>query len=190
MLDKLLKFMRPRPAVTAGQALYAQAVTQSRSPIFYTDYGVKDEIGDRFELLVLHVLIILNALKTPAAEQTEQRKETAQALFDALLLALDDTLREQGVGDLTVPKKMKKLSETVNARLHRWVQIWGEGDEAAQTDYLLKTVYAQAEETEVDARLAEAMSVYVSAARQNLSPAELVAGRIVWADIPQLKQEV
>ncbi|MDC7681886.1 ubiquinol-cytochrome C chaperone family protein [Asticcacaulis sp. BYS171W] len=192
MLEKILKSLglqKARPTEKAGEALYAAAVAQSRQVVFYTDYGVKDEIGARFELLVLHVVMLVDALKS----DEPQRKETSQALFDALLLALDDTLREQGIGDLTVPKKMKKLAQQVYTRLVRWDEIWSEGgDDATQTDYILKTVYAQDESEAVEANAplwAAGLSAYITEVRQGVDVNELLAGRVNWPHITEIKVE-
>lgn len=190
MLDKFLSSLgeslglkKPNPAQKAGEALYAAAVSQSRQVVFYTDYGVKDEIGARFELLVLHVVLLINRLKS----ENEQHRETSQALFDSLLLALDDTLREQGVGDLTVPKKMKKLSQQVYTRLVRWDEIWEEAPEGAQADYLLRTVYAADEEPEAQAPLwAAALSDYINDVRARVSADGLLAGEVVWPEVKRL----
>ncbi|ESQ78169.1 ubiquinol-cytochrome C chaperone family protein [Asticcacaulis sp. YBE204] len=192
MLEKILKSLglqRARPTEKAGEALYALAVAQSRQVVFYTDYGVKDEIGARFELLVLHVVMLVDALKS----DEPQRKETSQALFDALLLALDDTLREQGIGDLTVPKKMKKLAQQVYTRLVRWDEIWGEGgDDATQTDYILKTVYAQDEDEAIEPNAplwAAALSAYITDVRRSVDVDELLAGHVNWPQITEIKVE-
>ncbi|MFT4091941.1 MAG: ubiquinol-cytochrome C chaperone family protein [Asticcacaulis sp.] len=185
MIDKLWKAiigLKPRPSDAIGRSLYAQTVTQARDVRLFTDYGVKDEIGARFEVLTVHILILISILRADAED--ELRKETAQALFDAFLLALDNTLREQGVGDLTVPKKMKKLTETVNARLHAWIDIWDQGgDHAVQTDYLLRTVYALGDEEVADSARplwAEAFSHYITAVRAGLEPSQLVKGQVDW----------
>lgn len=197
MIGKLWKAvigLRPRPSDAVGRALYAQAVAQARDVRLYTDYGVKDEIGARFEVLTVHVLMLIDALQ--GNEPDEQRRETAQALFDAFLLALDNTLREQGVGDLSVPKKMKKLTETVNARLHAWIDIWDQGaNDAVQTDYLLRTVYALGDDEPDDSRRplwAAAFSHYISTVRAGLDPSRLVAGQVDWLrhDWPSVATEV
>ncbi|UDF02409.1 ubiquinol-cytochrome C chaperone family protein [Asticcacaulis sp. AND118] len=194
MLDKFLSALgeslglkKPNPARKAGEALYASAVSQSRQVVFYTDYGVKDEIGARFELLVLHVVLLISRLKS----ENEQHRETSQALFDSLLLALDDTLREQGVGDLTVPKKMKKLSQQVYTRLVRWDEIWEEAvpetRNAAQADYLLRTVYAADEEPDAQAPLwAAALSDYIHEVRTRVGADGLLAGEVVWPEVKPL----
>src|ERR1044072_3303494 len=89
-----------RPAKAAGQALYASAARQARRPAFYSRMGAPDTAEGRFEIYSLHVPLLLHRLKGAG----EQARETSQATFDAFVQALDDALREMGVGDVTVPK--------------------------------------------------------------------------------------
>ena len=108
----------PRAGVTAGRALYAAAAEQARQPVFYTAMGGADTSNGRFEIYSLHVILLLNRLKgrgDPAAE-------TAQALFDAYVRSLDNALREQGVGDLSMGKKMRRLGEAFYGRVKSYDQ--------------------------------------------------------------------
>lgn len=97
-----------------GRRLYAAAVAQARTPELYSVLGVEDRIDARFELYTVHVVLLLDRLKG----QGEEAADVGQALFDAYLSALDDALRELGVGDLSVAKKMRRLGETIYARTH------------------------------------------------------------------------
>jgi cytochrome b pre-mRNA-processing protein 3 len=106
------RLFAPRPAVLAGRRLYAAAVAQARQPAFYADFGAADTVEGRFELYTLHVVLLLHRLKGHGA----QAAETGQGLFDAYILGLDDALREMGVGDLSVGKKMRKLGEAFYGR--------------------------------------------------------------------------
>ena len=110
MLKRLLG-LKSRP--DAADRLYAHAVTQARDPRFYAELGVADRIDARFELYVLHVQLLILRLQ----EQGEEGRELAQRLFDVFVSALDNDLRELGVGDLSVAKKMRKLSEQVYGRM-------------------------------------------------------------------------
>lgn len=109
----LQRLFRPRQARLAGEALYAGLVDQARRPELYRDFGVPDRIDARFELYVLHLALILARLKG----EGEAAAETGQAVFDAFVGALDDALRELGVGDLSVARKMRKLGEAVYGRV-------------------------------------------------------------------------
>ena len=200
MFLKTRLFPKVRLAKEVGERLYAACVTQARQPDFYLDYGVEDAIGARFEMLCLHVtLAVLTLRAVPAADpRHEQAQETGQALFDAFLGALDNTLREQGVGDLAVPKKMKALGVVIYTRMKRWDDLWTTGATIdAQADYAARTIFAGADlntiaESVEDAAAIEAtpqieaFATYIDATRQQLSADALMAGRTDWAAIPQL----
>ena len=109
----LLQLFKARPAKKAGRKLYASAVSQARNPGFYGDGRTPDTAEGRFELYTLHVILLLHRLK----RQGERAQETGQALFDAYLRGLDDGLRELGVGDISVGKKMRKLGEAAYGRV-------------------------------------------------------------------------
>lgn len=200
MFLKARLFPKVRLAKAVGERLYAACVTQARQPDFYLDYGVEDAIGARFEMLCLHVTLAVLVLRAvPASDpRHEQAHETGQALFDAFLGALDNTLREQGVGDLAVPKKMKALGIVIYTRMKRWDDFWTTcATIDAQADYAARTIFAGTDlntiaESGEDASAVEAtpqiraFAAYIDATRQQLSVDALIAGRTDWAAIPQL----
>jgi cytochrome b pre-mRNA-processing protein 3 len=169
MLKRLFK---PRPARAAGQTLYQAAVDQARHPQFYRDLGAPDRIDARFELYALHVLLLVHRLGGQGAEAAE----VSQALFDAFLSALDNTLRELGVGDLSVAPKMRKLGAAIYGR------VLAHGDalkDAAGADLdalIARTVFA--DETAVER--AGPIADYVRRAKAALASqprAEILEGR-------------
>ena len=197
LLDKLKSVLKPRPVKRIGDSLYVACVTQSRLPVFYIDYGVDDAIGARFELLTFHVGLVVTRLKSLPADDPrhEQAQETAQALFDSFLLALDSTLREQGVGDLSVPKKMKKLGQVIYTRMKRWDDLWRENASlTACADYAARTIMAGSdyadEETdgETSDRVisagvlehAQAFAIYAQAAQDSFRIDEALQGRLAF----------
>jgi len=172
MLNRLF---RPRPAQLVGRALYAQAVEQSRSPALYTTLGAPDTVEGRFEIYSLHVMLLLDRLNVPG----ERAKDTAQALFDTYVKALDHALREMGVGDLSVGKKMRKLGEAFFGRAKSYRAAFAALPEVQPLrDLLSRTVYADA-----DAARAPELADYVLAQRTGLAAEPLDAvleGRIAW----------
>ena len=92
-------------------ALYGAIVAQARSPAFYTAYGVADTVEGRFELIVLHLVLLLERLG-----RDEAAASVGQQLFDVFCRDLDDNLREMGVGDLAVPRKMRRFGEAFYGR--------------------------------------------------------------------------
>lgn len=197
LFDKLKSLFKPRPVKLVGDRLYVTCVAQSRLPVFYTDYGVDDAIGARFELLTFHVGLVVTRLKSldAADPRHEQAKETAQKLFDSFLLALDSTLREQGVGDLSVPKKMKKLGVVIYTRMKRWDDMWRDNAGiGAEADYAARTIFAgdDYENDESDGEVAavaisaltleraQAFAIYAQAAQDAFRIDDALSGDMVW----------
>lgn len=93
-------------------ALYGAIVAQARSATFYADYQVPDTVDGRFDLLVLHLVLLLRRLD----RQEGLKRQLGQDLFDAFCRDLDANLREMGVGDFTVPKRMQGFAEAFYGR--------------------------------------------------------------------------
>lgn len=128
----------PRRAVIA--ALYERVATASRNPGLYAGLGVPDSLEGRFEALVLHMVLALRGLRDlpPPAD------EVGRDLTEALFRDLDASLREMGVGDTAVPKRMKKLGEAFYGRAHAYDAALNEADEAALAAALGRNVTAGA----------------------------------------------
>ena len=106
------------------EAIYGMIVTQAREPLFYRDFGVPDTVNGRFDLLVLHLWMILRRLKS-----MESASGLSQALFDRFCDDMDANLREMGVGDLTVPKRMQAFGEAFYGRSAAYDQALIAGQE-------------------------------------------------------------
>jgi len=173
----LKNLFRPRPGARVGDDLYALAVAQARNPAFYTRLGVADRIDARFELYTLHVLLMVLRLRD---ENTVRGQETAQALFDVYVSALDHALREEGVGDVSVGKKMRKLGEALYGRMTAYEQPLRDEDASALAGALARNVYG-AEGAEHAGELAR----YALAARAGLASQEFneVLAGPAWAEI-------
>lgn len=126
MLWPFNHFRKPRlaPAGTI-EAIYGMIVTQAREPIFYRHLGVPDTVNGRFDLLLLHVWLLLRRLRT-----AEGGVELSQALFDRFCEDMDDNLREMGVGDQTVPKRMRAFGEAFYGRVQAYDLAMDSGGEA------------------------------------------------------------
>jgi cytochrome b pre-mRNA-processing protein 3 len=103
-------------------ALYGMIVAQARSAVFYTAYGVPDTVQGRFELIVLHLVLVLTRLGRQNAATPNRNSvhgaasALGQQLFDVFCRDLDDNLREMGVGDLAVPREMRRFGEAFYGR--------------------------------------------------------------------------
>lgn len=173
----LKNLLRSRPAALDGDALYARAVIQARRPNFYTRLGVDDRIDARFELYTLHVLLLVLRLR----DDGDRGGEAAQVLFDTYVSALDNSLRELGVGDVSVGKKMRKLGESLYGRMTAYEAPLRAGDEAALAAGLARNVYGRDDATDSAGLLARyALTSRASLAAQDF---KAVIHEPEWAEI-------
>ena len=134
----LQRFFKPRPAKLAGEALYAAAAAQARTPAFYAVAGVPDTREGRFELYTLHVVLLMDRLRG----QGEQADETSLALSERYVRGLDDAFRELGVGDVALARKMKTLGQAFYGRLKAYGEAFDALPDARMlTDVVSRTVF-------------------------------------------------
>jgi cytochrome b pre-mRNA-processing protein 3 len=100
------------PQARATRGLYGVIVAQARSPSFYATYLVPDTVEGRFDMIVLHLALVLRRLRREPAEFGT----LGQNLFDLFCTDMDHSLREMGVGDLAVPKHMRRLGAAFYGR--------------------------------------------------------------------------
>jgi len=99
----------------SADKLYAEILMNVRKPVFYEEYGVPDSFDGRFDLLLVHAFIVLHITM-----EHEDYEELSQALFDTVFQDMDQTLREMGIGDMGVPKHMKRMMKAFNGRMHAY----------------------------------------------------------------------
>jgi cytochrome b pre-mRNA-processing protein 3 len=116
--------------------LYGRAVAQSRNPVFYSDLGVPDTVDGRFDMIALHVFILMHRLKT------QGEPKLCQALFDRMFKMMDPMLREMGVGDLSVPKHMKRMMNGFNGRMRAYSAALEAENNEAMIEALNRNIYA------------------------------------------------
>ena len=107
------------------EAIYGMIVAQAREPAFYRSLGVPDTVNGRFDLLVLHLWLVLRRFRS-----TAEAKDASQALFDRFCDDMDANLREMGVGDLTVPKRMQAFGEAFYGRAAAYDVAFDAGGDA------------------------------------------------------------
>jgi cytochrome b pre-mRNA-processing protein 3 len=160
-------------------ALYGMIVAQARSRAFYADYGVPDTVEGRFELIVLHLVLLLRRLAR--TDQTGGRGNgLGQQLFDVFCRDLDDNLREMGVGDTAVPRKMRQFGEAFYGRQTAYTTALNAEHEGALEKTLARNIFGI---VAVDGR-AERLAHYARAAARRLEAEEekdiLAAGKAVF----------
>jgi cytochrome b pre-mRNA-processing protein 3 len=126
MLWPFNHFRKSRPPLRGTiEAIYGMIVTQAREPLFYRDLAVPDTVNGRFDLLLLHLWLVLRRLKS-----VEGGAALSQGLFDHFCGDMDDNLREMGTSDLKVPKRMQAFGEAFYGRTAAYDMALTESREA------------------------------------------------------------
>jgi cytochrome b pre-mRNA-processing protein 3 len=150
--------------------LYGMIVAQARLPCFYRDYAVADTVNGRFDLIVLHLALVLDRLAQDAGSQS-----VGQRIFDRFCQDMDHNLREMGVGDLKVPKQMRQLGEAFYGRSQAYRAAWAAPDDAMLVAALERNIYGG---TPVAVAAASRLAAYIREALRDLraQPAAALAG--------------
>lgn len=127
---------------------YAALTTAGRQPGFYLYLNVPDTVMGRFELL--SIVMILYFRRTKSSSTSGQ--EIAQEIVDAFFQDLDHSMRELGIGDQGVPKRMKKFAGMFYGRLESYAAALDGDDVEALAAALARNIYPQSEATAADMR--------------------------------------
>ena len=103
------------PQKLAAHVAYTALVGQARAPVFYAELGVPDTLDGRFEMIVLHVFLVLHRVR-----ELPEARQFGQALYDVLFADMDRALREMGTGDLSVGKQVKKMATALAGRIQAY----------------------------------------------------------------------
>jgi cytochrome b pre-mRNA-processing protein 3 len=114
-----------RPSTSPERSCYEAIVAAARHPVLYADWQVPDTLDGRFDMISLHAFLVLDRLKG-----TEQAFR--QELVDELFADMDRSLREMGVGDLSVGKKVRKMAEVFYGRIAAYDQALAGPEDALE----------------------------------------------------------
>src|SRR6185369_2679615 len=142
-------------------SLYGTIVAQARAPAFYQIYRVPDTVNGRLEMIMLHTVLLLGRLESEA----EPVRRLGQELFDAFCRDMDASLREMGVGDLAVPRRMRGIGEAFYGRQATYRAALDASEDDRLAVVLQRNVFAGG----TDRVGAERLAVYVREAERRLA---------------------
>ncbi|MGV1013347.1 MAG: ubiquinol-cytochrome C chaperone family protein [Methyloceanibacter sp.] len=160
-------------------------MAQARLPVFYQEFGVPDTLEGRFSMLSLHLFAVLHRLR----EGSDEALYLAQTLTDIFTADMDTVLRELGVGDLSIPKKVRGLVASSAALLQGYAAALSQGDEA------LTAAIAEALPLDGDAAAAaaESLAPYLKEVVRKLETQQgprLAAGKVKFPEITDASGKV
>jgi cytochrome b pre-mRNA-processing protein 3 len=178
-------------------AFYQSVMDQARQPLFYEAWGVPDTISGRFDMLMAHAILLFRRLKRIEGAHAEEAAARSQAFSDLMFKDLDRALRDTGVSDRKVPKRLKTLATAYLGRGRAFGDALDAGDDAALTEALRRNaggiVFAadKAAEPSYEAQLdAKALAGYLreaDAALARQEDEEVLQGTLAWPTLSDLE---
>ncbi|MGI9425995.1 MAG: ubiquinol-cytochrome C chaperone family protein [Hyphomicrobiaceae bacterium] len=167
---------RSKPGQTAAK-LYGSIVAQARLPVFYSSLGVADTTEGRYEGLALHLAVVLLALRRIEGPDGP----IGRLLTEAFIVDMDDSMRELAVGDMSVPRKVKKAAAGLMERTLTYKEALDAADEAA-----LRQCVSMFFGSDPEARATTALTRYVRSLHSDLdnatAAAELQTGNVIFPE--------
>jgi cytochrome b pre-mRNA-processing protein 3 len=172
MIFGLFKKKNHNQAIVNRQ--YAALTSAARMPFFYSDLDVPDTVMGRFEMLT--VVMILFFRRT--ADSATSGQELAQEIVDAFFQDIDHSIRELGIGDQSVPKRMKRLAGMFYGRLQAYTAALEEKNTESLASALRRNIYPEKQEAPSMSGLADWM-IKAEAALAEISEDEISRGGAV-----------
>ena len=144
----------------AERSCYEAIVAAARHPVFYADWEVPDTLDGRFDMISLHAFLVLDRLRG-------EEQAFRQALVDELFADMDRSLREMGVGDISVGKKVRKMAEVFYGRVAAYNQALSGADGALEAA-IARNVFPD----QPDSRGPGLLAAYVMDQRRHLAEQE------------------
>jgi cytochrome b pre-mRNA-processing protein 3 len=158
-----------------ARALYGSIVTQARQPDFYASWGVPDTAEGRFEVLAMHLVLVLHRLESSAVDPRVPR-----LLNEIFVVDLDDALRELAVGDLAVPRQVKRAVAVLHDRHVLYGGALDDGEDRRLADAISARLGTLKDARDLDTA---AICAYLRGAARSIDQADdtaLIAGRLPW----------
>lgn len=148
------------------EALYDRIVETARQPVFYEDGRVPDTAEGRFEVIALHVILAIRQLNS----EGEGGKAAGQALFEYFFKDMDYAMREMGIGDTSIGKKVRAMAEVFYGRFKAYATASDEDDHAGLQAAIARNVFE-----DENAPTADRFARYYMASEATLSEQSLMA---------------
>jgi cytochrome b pre-mRNA-processing protein 3 len=146
----ILSLFKRKASRNSLRAVYGAIVAAARHPRFYAEWGVPDTVDGRYDMIVLHAVLVLDRLSGEDAPA----QSFAQGLTDEVFADMDRSLREMGVGDLSVGKKVRRMAEVFYGRAQAYRPALAGEDAEALSGALHRNIFAGAGAREGADRLA------------------------------------
>jgi cytochrome b pre-mRNA-processing protein 3 len=162
-----------------AHALYVAIVAEARQPFLFDEFGVPDSVDGRFDMISLHIFLVLRRLKA----DVDRTANLAQCLFDTMFADMDRSLREMGAGDLGVGRRVKEMATAFYGRLSAYEKALQSNDPTLLRDAIVRNIFRDDAEKTEEARKMSNYVLWLAAALEKWSMDELLLGRV---DFPKI----
>ena len=149
---------------------YLSLVNQARLPEFFKGLNVPDTLDGRFELICLHMVLILRRLKDVPVQDPlfAQVRLFGQALYDTMFIDFDLSLREMGVGDMGIGRRVKQMVQALHGRIEAYEisEVWDQSEVSKLREAISRNLYGTCQP---QGTCVEKMLDYVARAWEGLS---------------------
>jgi cytochrome b pre-mRNA-processing protein 3 len=172
----ILSLLKARRSGKACRAVYEAIVAAARHPKPYAEWGVPDTLDGRFDMITLHAVLVMERLQGAG----DEARQLAQALADEVFADMDRSLREMGVGDMSVGKKVHIMAEVFYGRAFAYRAALEAEDAKSLAEVIARNVFAGD-----DSRGACPLAIHALSVRRHLQAGEvagILAGKL---DFPE-----
>jgi cytochrome b pre-mRNA-processing protein 3 len=173
MLSAIKKFFAPAPFEAEAHSLYVALVARARAPQFYQQWQVPDTVDGRFDVIALHLFLVVDALR---AQATPDALECARVLTEVFVSDMDRSVREMGVTDTGTGKRVRRMAEAYYGREQAYKKGFESGSLA---EAIGRNLYRG---QPVDAAHLQAVESYMKATREKLATQVLTDGVVEFLD--------
>ena len=172
-----------KPYEDTAFTLYGSIVAQARRPYFYSDLKVVDTVEGRYDMIIMHAFLLFHRLKG----ENENAKKLGQVVFDTMFKDIDQSLREMGVGDMGVGRRVKKMASSFYGRVAAYDKALAAEDNVDLEQAIARNIFNKTEADELVLRhLATYMRRNVEQL-ENLSVDEILDGNLRYVNPETLK---
>jgi cytochrome b pre-mRNA-processing protein 3 len=175
MLRTILQRFRPQDP---SRSVYGQIVAQARRSVFYERLAVPDTVEGRFELIVLHLVIVLRRLRRDGPGG----RRLAQGLVDTFFRDMEHSLREMGVSDVAIPKRMKEMIRAFYGRAGAYEAPLEAADRVALATVVKRNVLGGGS-ADGEASAIAGFAIGSERALAGQPVERLTSGELAWADV-------
>jgi Uncharacterized conserved protein len=173
----IFSFLRRKKANAAIVARQYRTITEAaRQPGFYLDMNVPDTVMGRFEMISAHMVLYFRRLRGAG----EAAEKIAQEVIEAFFEDLDHSIRELGVGDAAVPKRMKKIGRMFYGRANSYEAALDAGDAAALAAALARNIHPDAGDAAPDMTALARHLLAATAALESVGRDEIESGGLTF----------